>query len=101
MKAASDDRLTSLTTWFSKNLGPLKSHDDLKGESKIFFSLNKMRVSISAQYTCEAVFEKDKAILVLALSRPGDTWQMVKFDIQSDALIRDTKDSSAKTSTKP
>jgi hypothetical protein len=101
LKAAPDDRLMALTTWFSKNLGPLKSHTDLKGESKIFFSMNKMEASISAQYTCEAIFEKDKATLVLALSRPGETWQMVKFDIQSDALIRDMKDSSPKTNTKP
>jgi len=82
LKAAPDDRLTVLTAWFSQNLGPLKSHQDLKGGSKIFFNFSKMKISASAKYTCEAVFDKNKATLVLALSRSGFTWQMVKFSIQ-------------------
>ena len=84
-KAATIDQLDRLFRMFS-GLGQLQKCEPLQGQAYMAATTQAGK-RISADYTAKATFQKGEATIKLGLIKHGDQWQILKFHVDSPALL--------------
>lgn len=87
MTVAPKEQIEQLFTIFSDKLGPLKQYNASNGQSNLSFTTPEGKV-ITGAYVAEAIFEKAPATIQFRVIKHGDTWQVLEFRVNSDAMIR-------------
>ena len=75
---------TRMFAWF-KTLGRLQKYEGSQGEATISVN-NKTGRVVSAHYRARAIFERGEAMIDVGLTKSGNTWQIVRFQVNSAAL---------------
>jgi len=84
-KAVTIDQLDRLFRWVS-SLGQLRKCEPAEGQAIMSATTETGKVT-SGQYTAKATFEKGEATIKLGLIKHGDQWQILRFYVDSPALV--------------
>ena len=88
MDAVSMEEWHNLSTYYYKHLGDLKEFGDCDGQAMLNYN-NGERL-LSADYTCDATFQKGTAMIeVKLLPETNDTdWKIIHLNVKSEAFMR-------------
>jgi hypothetical protein len=85
-KAATQQQLDQMFSWFGSSLGRFQKCDPAQGQALMSATTQSGKMT-SAQYTTRATFEKGEAAITLGLIKHGDQWQILRFDVRSPQLV--------------
>ena len=83
--AVTIDQLDHLFDWF-RSLGPLERVEPPRGQATMS-ATTQSGERITADYVAKANFEKGNATIKLGLIKHGDQWQILRFSVDSPALM--------------
>ena len=84
-KVVTTDQMDRLFRWVG-SLGQLQKCEPVQGQA-LMSATTQNGQRITAEYTAKATFPKGEATIKLALIKHDDRWQILRFHVDSPALV--------------
>lgn len=90
LKSASPEKIKALLNMFSESLGNLKEYKGSKGQAGTHIDRIErgLGIAVTGEYISDADFEKAPAKIQILLLKQDNKWQILGFQVISDALIQ-------------